>query len=70
MQITETITRDCCSPLDMRPVDGTPWVEASHSPEYTFCRHCGRWRRLTDQRDSDGNVFATYEPVPLPWGRP
>lgn len=69
MKITESITRECCQPVDFRAVQGSPAMEDGQ-PQWTFCRHCGH-RRVAKVYE---NAEWSYVADPPPWadrkGRP
>jgi hypothetical protein len=64
MQITETVTRECCQPIDWRPVHGTPTM-ANGLPMWQFCRHCGHRQRGVVDETGDWR----YVDAGVPWAR-
>jgi hypothetical protein len=63
MKVTETITRECCHPKDLRPVEGADMI--GREPQFKFCVHCGRYHRLTHVRDPAGGTDTEYKRLVL-----
>jgi len=62
VQITETVTRECCAPADWRALEDSPLM-TDGQPVWMFCRHCGRRRKAEVEPSADW----MYREQPMPW---
>lgn len=61
MKITETIERQCCTPKDLKPVEGCQkWARI---PDLVFCIHCGARHRHHTFMDAAGSRDWEYRKV-------
>jgi hypothetical protein len=58
--ITETITRECCQPQDLKPVYGT-----RRPNDLAFCVHCGHHHKKVSFTDAAGGSDWRWEKVSL-----
>ena len=58
MKIKETTERDCCTPKDLKPVEGSP--RRGRDPEVMFCVHCGARHRIHTFTDAAGSSDWEY----------
>lgn len=66
MKINDPYTRGsrlCCYPVDLHPILNTPLVK--DIPEYVYCIHCGRHRKLLFADPVVEN--RRYAELPAPW---
>ena len=60
MKIEETITRNCCQPKDLKPVQCGYEVEDCGEiriKDLKFCAHCGQYWRIMREPDPSGNGY-------------
>lgn len=58
MKIKETIERECCTGIDLKPFG----VQPNPSPDFMFCKYCGKTFQL-----SEGGDMKLYKPLGFPW---
>lgn len=68
MKVTETITRDCCTPKDLKPVEGCRMY--GRFPVFQFCIHCGARYEYHGFIDAAGSSDYEYRKVKEDVGLP
>ena len=71
--VTESITRECCQPNDLKNFGITSGPEQVGSGVYKFCRHCGRTfrnARYPEWNRDTNSMSEEWVPLPWPWQRP
>lgn len=61
MTVTETITRECCQPKDLKPVDGVK--KYGEWSAFMFCVHCGARHAYICTNTASGS-FDSYRKIP------
>lgn len=65
MKVKVETTRECCQPMDLKPIEGTRYF--GRFPQFMFCVHCGRHltrRAFTDVAGASDQEFVVRLPRP------
>lgn len=64
MKIKETIERECCTRVDLRPYQGKQSGDPKRR-KLQFCLHCGQIHEWDTQRDAAGGTESILIPIQI-----